>query len=140
MRYDGGVVVIAGAGVIGASVACHLAAHGESVVVVEREDEPGLGSTSKATGGFRTHFASDINTRLSLLSRPHLNIQAAGYLFLAETEATLDMLRATLKPLTRACEVTPDEIAVLNPFVKGVRGGLFSPDDGFIRPLEVLRR
>ncbi|MEE8106037.1 MAG: FAD-dependent oxidoreductase [Planctomycetota bacterium] len=134
------MVVIAGAGVIGASVACHLAEQGErNVIVVEREAEPGLGSTGKATGGFRTHFASEINTRLSLLSRPHLNIDAAGYLFLAETEAVLDTLRNTLTPLTKAREVTPDEIAELNPFIKPVVGGLFSPEDGFVHPLDVLR-
>ncbi|MHC4956470.1 MAG: NAD(P)/FAD-dependent oxidoreductase [Planctomycetota bacterium] len=133
------MVVIAGAGVIGASVACHLAERGERVVVVEREAEPGLGSTGKATGGFRTHFATEINTRLSLLSRPQLDVQAAGYLFLAETEPVLAMLRGTLTPLTQAREVTPDEIAALNPFCKTVRGGLFSPEDGFIRPMEILR-
>src|SRR5215211_8816448 len=88
-------VVIIGAGVIGASVAYHLAQKGcESVLVLERNREAGGGSTSRATGGFRAQFGSAINVRLSLLSREKLRMFAEetgvdpgfaqhGYLFLA---------------------------------------------------------
>ena len=47
-------VVVIGAGVMGASVAYHLARRGcRNVLVLERFDRPGLGSTGRATGGFR---------------------------------------------------------------------------------------
>src|SRR3954451_2896695 len=50
-------VVIVGAGVIGTSIAYHLAAHGvRDVVVLDRGDAPGGGSTPRATGGFRAQF------------------------------------------------------------------------------------
>ena len=66
-------VVIIGAGVIGASVAYHLAQKGcESVLVLERNREPGGGSTSRATGGFRAQFGSEINVRLAALAREAL--------------------------------------------------------------------
>jgi len=66
-------VVVIGAGVIGASVACHLRERGcDSVLVLERHRELGRGSTSRATGGFRAQFGSEVNVRLSLLSRERL--------------------------------------------------------------------
>ena len=65
-------VVIVGAGVVGASIAYHLAARGAKVIVVDRGAGPGAGSTSKATGGFRAQFGSAINVRLSLLARGKL--------------------------------------------------------------------
>ncbi|HSK75710.1 MAG TPA: FAD-dependent oxidoreductase, partial [Thermoanaerobaculia bacterium] len=60
-------VVILGAGVMGASVAWHLASRGcRDVLVLDREPALGLGSTGRATGGFRAQFATEVNIRLSL--------------------------------------------------------------------------
>ena len=90
-------VVIIGAGVIGASVAYHLARRGwREILVLDRSDSPGQGSTGKATGGFRAQYATPINVRLSLLSREKLRCfteetggnagyHPAGYLWLAST-------------------------------------------------------
>src|SRR4051812_35696212 len=62
-------IVIIGAGIVGASVAYHLAARGaRNVVVLEKENEQGLGSTGKATGGVRAQFETEINIRMSLYS------------------------------------------------------------------------
>src|SRR5207248_2651156 len=70
MRAD---VVIAGAGVVGASVAWHLRRLGvHDVVLLEREKAAGMGSTGRATGGFRAQFGTEINVRLSLLAREKL--------------------------------------------------------------------
>src|SRR6185369_7970074 len=70
-------VIVVGAGVVGASVAWHLARLGVRATLVEREAAPGLGSTGRATGGFRAQFGTAINVRLSLLSREDLR---RGYL------------------------------------------------------------
>jgi sarcosine oxidase, subunit beta len=42
--------------------------------------------------------------------------------------------------LVEAAEVTPEEIARINPAIRldGVAGGAFCPTDGFIRPLRIL--
>ena len=73
MRPASAEVVIAGAGVIGASVAWHLAERGcRDVVVLDRGQGPGEGSTGAATGGFRVQFASAVNSGLSRLSRAKL--------------------------------------------------------------------
>src|SRR5437763_11634415 len=97
-------VVIIGGGVIGASVAYHLAARGcRDVVVLERGARPGEGSTGRATGGFRAQFATPVNVRLSLLSREKLlafrdetgvdpGFRQCGYLFIAACKAELNAL------------------------------------------------
>ena len=105
-------VVVVGGGVMGASVAWHLAARGcRDVVVVDRAAAPGEGSTGRATGGFRTQFATPVNIRLSLLSREKLlrfpeeigadsGYRPYGYLFLAGDEAQMAALRS-IRPLQR---------------------------------------
>lgn len=150
-------VVVIGAGVIGASVAYHLARRGwRDILVLDRSHGPGQGSTGKATGGFRAQYATPINVRLSLLSRDKLRCFTeetggdagylpAGYLWLAATPCELEVLRAARRVqhqegLTEAVEVGPEEIARLNPAVAldEVIGGAFCPSDGFIRPLGIV--
>ena len=150
--------VVIGAGVIGASVAYHLAARGcGPVLVLERDLAPGQGSTRRATGGFRAQFGSEINVRLSLLSREKLvrfeeelgvdpGYHQCGYLFLASEEAQLDALRGARSVqraagLEDAREVRPEEVGDINPAVRaeGLIGGVFGPMDGFLKPMEILR-
>src|SRR5437868_687734 len=151
-------VVIIGGGVIGASVAYHLAARGcRDVLVLERGARPGEGSTGRATGGFRAQFATPVNVRLSLLSREKLNafrdetgvdpgFRQCGYLFIAANEAELAALfsaRAAQHEcgLWEARGVSAEETGRLNPALDaaGIVGGVYCPSDGFIRPLEILR-
>lgn len=146
-----------GAGVVGASVAYHLAARGaRDVVVLDRAPGPGAGSTGRATGGFRVQFASAVNVRLSLLAREKLRrfaaetggdcgYVAAGYLWVATSAAELAELRAALavqraSGVADAREVGADEIAALNPALRraGIAGGTYCASDGFIRPLGIL--
>ena len=150
-------VIVIGGGVIGASVAHHLTADGvRDVVVLDRADRPGLGSTGKATGGFRAQYGTALNVRLSLLARESLarfeeetgvdpGYERAGYLWLATTPAALSALgdannMQRAEGLLEAAMVSPEEIARINPFVAldGVLGGAFCPTDGFVRPLAML--
>lgn len=150
-------VVIVGAGVMGASVAYHLTARGwRDVVMVDRSDGPGQGSTGVATGGFRAQYGTAINVRLSLLAREKFlrfrdetgvdpGYLPAGYLWLAETRAELDGLLAGLEVqraegLHEASEVSGDDIGRISPAVRrgSAIGGTFCPTDGFITPLPVL--
>jgi sarcosine oxidase, subunit beta len=151
-------VVIVGGGVIGASVAYHLAARGRrDVLVLERGARPGEGSTGRATGGFRAQFATHVNVRLSLLSRAKLlafreetgvdpGFRQCGYLFIATGGAELEALLAALAVqrecgLDEARGVSAEDVARLNPAVEReeIVGGVYCPSDGFIRPLEILR-
>jgi sarcosine oxidase subunit beta len=151
-------VVIVGGGVMGASVAYHLAAGGcASILVLESGRRPGEGSTGKATGGFRAQFSTPVNIRLSLLSREKLlrfkdelgvdpGYRQCGYLFLASEGAELHALHAAqdiqrAHGLAEARRVGPKEILLLNPALnpENLAGGVYCPTDGFIRPLEILR-
>ena len=152
-----GSVAVIGGGVIGASVAYHLAARGaREVVVLDRAPGPGAGSTGRATGGFRVQFGSAIDVRLSLLAREKLRRFAAetggdcgyvpaGYLWVAETAAQLAALRDALAVQRAngagdATEVDADAIGALNPALRRapVAGGAYCASDGFIRPLQIL--
>lgn len=150
-------VAIVGAGIVGASVAWHLRQLGvRKVLLLERESAPGRGSTGRATGGFRAQYATDVNVRLSLLSREKLRRFAAevgvdpgylpaGYLWLARTAAQLEVLRAAwtvqqAAGLHEARILTGADIAAVNPHVRpdDVAGAAFCPTDGFVRPLQIL--
>lgn len=146
-----------GGGVIGASVACHLARRGvRDILLLDRGAGPGAGSTGRATGGFRAQFATRINVRLSLLAREKLGsfrdetgvdpgYVRAGYLWIAGTDESLDTLRAALtiqrsEGLLEAEEIGANDVCRINPAVagSGVVGGTWCPTDGFIDPLAIL--
>jgi len=149
--------VVIGAGLIGVSVAYHLAQAGLKVVVLERRPRPGEGSTLRATGGYRAQFATPINIQLSLWSRKKLlefqeetgvnpGYQPCGYLFLASSPSEWEELQRGLHTqheagLSEARAVSPQEIAEINPHLglEGIVGGSFCPTDGFIRPANLLQ-
>ncbi len=62
-------VVIIGGGVIGASVAWHLARRGcTDVILLEKDISLAAGSTGRSVGGIRHQFSSAVNVRLSQAS------------------------------------------------------------------------
>lgn len=153
MRPD---VVVVGAGVTGCSVAYHLASRGVRVRVIDRAPDFTHGSTARATGGFRVQFGTEVNVRLSMLSREKLlrfadeigidpGYRQYGYLFMARTKTELNEL-LTAQKVQRACGATEsrfvnaDEIHELNPAVHddSLIGGTFCPIDGFIVPMQML--
>lgn len=94
---EGAEVVIIGGGIVGASIAYHLANRGIRDIIVVERDHLGSGSTSKNAGGVRLQFSSEINVRLSQRSLPVFerfademgidpDFHQAGYLFLITTE------------------------------------------------------
>ena len=154
---SGASVAVIGGGVIGASVAYHLARRGwRDVVVLDRGPTPGGGSTGRATGGFRAQYATAVNVRLSLLAREKLRCFEAetgvdpgyaecGYLWLAGSAAELAELERAQRiqhaeGLTEAVLLGLDDIASVNPAVQasGVVGAAYCPSDGFIKPLAIL--
>ncbi len=159
MSWD---VLVVGGGVVGWSVAHHLAQRRAGrILVVDRGGGGGGGggggSTERATGGFRAQFATEVNVRLSLLSRQKLLVFAeetgvdpgllrAGYLFLYGAEAQRQRLAAALEVQRAAgCRdaalVAADEVHRLAPWIRteGLLGAAFSPADGFLRPTEIRR-
>ncbi len=157
MRANSSGIVIIGGGIVGASIAWQLAARGvRSVRVLDRAATPAAGSTGRATGGFRAQYGTDINVRLSLLSLAQLETfahdhgvdpeyQPVGYLFMARTPQTLEILRGTLQVqhgagYTDGHEVSPADIRRLSPLVDAEQfvGGVFAGRDGYINPRAML--
>ena len=141
-------VVIIGAGIMGCSIAWHLAERGLSDVVVLERDAIGRGATADAAGGIRLQFSTETNIRLSQISLDYwesfeerfdaaINFRQQGYLFLLTNESEVDVFRTNLALQQSlgvpARWVTPDEIADLNPAVvlDDVIGGTFCPKDGW---------
>ena len=91
-------IVIVGGGVMGASIAYHLAQAGQrDVVLLERESFFGQGASGRNAGGIRYQFSTEINVRLSQFSLPMLDafeeetgqaidLRRCGYLFLLNNE------------------------------------------------------
>lgn len=90
-------IVIVGGGIIGASIAFHLALKGAKDIILLEKGTLGEGSTVKCVGGIRMQFSTEINIRFSLeslktwdhfaeLTGVDLELKKVGYLFLATTE------------------------------------------------------
>src|SRR5213595_137610 len=114
-------VVIIGSGIVGSSVAYHLAERGcRDVLVIEREAHQGKGSTGKSMGGVRAQFATPVNIQMSLYSIGFFSkfdevvghpadYRAHGYLFCATTDRHLAYLKANKeKQLARSEEHTSE--------------------------------
>lgn len=149
-------VVIVGGGIIGVSVAYHLARKGVPRVILLERGMMGEGSTGKCAGGIRTQFSTGINVEFSLVSKAVFDkfeelfgvdpeFRRVGYLFLASRAGQWEQLRANAELLERhgvAPELLePSEIASRWPFlrVEDLLGGSYSPDDGYAGPYEVLQ-
>ncbi len=145
-------VVVVGGGVMGASIAFHLAvADAGRIVLLERETALGTGSTGRCAGGFRIQFSSEINVRLSLASvvmirqfvEEHglpLDVHVDGYLFLVRDTAAWAGYRAAAA-MQRSLGARVEELdaaaaAALIPGlnVDGVVGATFGPEDGIADP------
>jgi glycine/D-amino acid oxidase-like deaminating enzyme len=143
--------VIVGGGVIGCSIAYHLAARGLRVVLCERETL-GSQSTGRCAGGVRQQFSSETNVRMQRLSvaaftrfeeevGSPLDFRQIGYLFLLSKQDDVEVFRSQLRMwhrlgLTEARWVTPEEARELSPAIStdGVVGGTFCPSDGIASP------
>lgn len=146
-------IVIIGGGVVGASVAYHLAARGiRDILILERESRQGLGSTGKATGGVRAQFETEINVRMSLYSigffrdwNHDCGYEPKGYLFFTSDERRLEILKQDVEnqKATGVSDVQIVDAKTIAEMVPGmncadIAGGSFRQHDGFIDPLAVM--
>ena len=116
--YD---VVIIGGAIMGSSTAWWLTKSKDfigSVLVVERDPTIEKASTAHTNSCIRQQFSTELNVRISQFGAdfinnvrarmgdddrvPHLKIQSFGYLYLADTDAFADTLRAN-QTVQRAC-------------------------------------
>jgi sarcosine oxidase subunit beta len=148
-----GVVVIGG-GVVGCSIAYHLARRGQRDVVVVEREAVGAGTTSKAAGGIRAQFATETEIRFSLESirvfesfeeefGADPGYRKIGYLFLVSDEADLRgfearmALQGSLGVDVRL--ITPKEAQELVPALRvdDLIAAVWGPQDGMAGPAEI---
>ncbi len=150
-------VGIIGGGIVGSSIAFHLAEAGISdVTVIDRGPLPGWGSTGRAAGGFRHQFPHPADIAFSRFAFDRLqrfeaetgvdpNLRLHGYLFMAESRARLEQLRQIHRiqrqaGLEEAVMLDRESVAELVPHVvtDDILGASFCPLDGFLDPLYIM--
>ncbi|MCA0456524.1 MAG: FAD-binding oxidoreductase [Chloroflexi bacterium] len=149
-------VVIIGGGVMGASTAYHLAKRGvKDVVLLEREEFFGQGSTGRCAGGIRHQFSTSINIELSIRSLAMLrdfeaqtgqaiDIKLCGYLFLLSTpEQVAQFERNVALQNSHGVQseiLTVEQIARRVPLLNldGIIGGSYYGGDGIADPSGVV--
>ena len=150
-------VVIIGSGIVGSSVAYHLAEQGcTNVLVIEREAHQGKGSTGKSMGGVRAQFSTPVNIQMSRYSIDFFSrfdevvghpadYRAHGYLFCATNERHLEYLKANRERqialgVKNVELVSREDIAKFVPQLRvdDIVGGTFCQTDGFVDPHSVM--
>ena len=154
MTSRAGVVVIGG-GVMGTSIACHLAVAGVPDVVLVERNELASGSTSKAAGGIRAQFSDELNVRLGARSLEafarfeqdtgyDIGLHRVGYLFLLSTSEEVAAFEAGVRLQNSlgvpSRMIDPAEAHALSPLIStdGLLAAAFSPDDGHCTPESVV--
>lgn len=143
--------IIIGAGVVGTSIAYHLAARGLTDLVVLERNRIAQGASGDGAGGFRQQFSTAINVRMTQLSLPYfldaprrlgaaIELRQQGYLFLltraeqvAEFRTNLAMQQGLGAPVRW---LEPADVAALVPGLRvdDLLGATYCPDDGWARP------
>ena len=146
--------VVIGGGVVGCSIAYHLASRGMRDVLVVERDQVGAGTTSRAAGGIRVQFATETEIRFSLESiaaferfREEMDVDPGyariGYLFLLAEERQLRAFEPRMA-LQRSLGadvrlLAPDDAQKLVPALRvdDLRAAVWGPRDGVAGPAEV---
>jgi len=149
-------IAIIGGGVMGASLAYHLAMRGQrDIILLERNEVFGQGATGKCAGGVRHQFGSEINIRLSLESirmlerfpdvlDQEIGLRQCGYLFLLTQQQDIEAFQRNVS-LQRQLGVetewlSGDEVRHRLPLLQldDVRAGTFYGRDGLCDPSSVV--
>ncbi len=147
-------ILIIGGGVVGCSVAYHLARRGARDVTVLEQAGVGSGSSGKAAGGIRQQFSTPVCVLLSLVSLEAFHrfeaemgvnpgFEPCGYLLVTARPDEMAAFGANVA-MQRALgvevrTVTPDDIARIHPWLRvdDLVGGTYCPTDGVAGPAEV---
>ncbi len=150
-------VVIIGGGIVGSSIAYHLAAQGcRNILLIERESAQGKGSTGKSMGGVRAQFSTPVSIQMSLYSIPFYasfeerlgypcDYRPQGYLFCATNDNQMAYLRTNYTQqvkmgLKDVRLMQSDEIGGNFPQLRAddIIGGSFCSSDGFVDPYSAM--
>jgi heterotetrameric sarcosine oxidase gamma subunit len=147
-------VVVIGGGVIGCSVAYHLAHLGQDVVLVERDritsgttwHAAGLivrfGSTSQTSTELRS-YTRELYSRLEAETGVATGFKPVGFIEVAADEGRLEEYRR-VSAFNRFCgvdvhEISPKQVGELFPLARtdDLLAGFYIKDDGRVNPVDV---
>ena len=146
--YD---VLIIGAGVIGSSIAFHLARAGAGRIAILDRGAICSGNTRKSGALIRMHYTNDPEARMALASLPYFHhwsdlvggdcgFRKTGFALLVGPDNVERLRRnvtrlATLGVNTRA--LTPDELRELQPTLRAddLGAAAYEPDSGYADPV-----
>jgi len=149
-------ILIIGGGVMGASIAYHLASRGiKNLVLLEKEELFGQGSTGRCAGGVRYQFGTEVNIKLSLASLPMLDrfkeeigqeidYRQCGYLFVLTNEKDVKTFKHNVNLQhnlgIKAEWLSGDEIRKRLPLMNfdDALAGTFHQKDGLVDPNSVV--
>ena len=144
-------VVVIGGGIVGASIAFHLAEAGVGDIVLLERSGLACGSSGKPIGGVRAQFSDPLNIRLAARSlaaydgfgqRPGADIELSkvGYLFLLRTPDAVARFEQSIAvqnehgiPTRLLAPAEARELCALVD-AQAVLAAAFSPSDGHARP------
>ena len=146
--------VVIGGGVVGCSIAYHLARRGQRDVVVLEREAVGSGTTSKAAGGIRAQFPTETEVRFSLEAigvferfqeefGVDIGYRRIGYLFLVSDPDDLAGFHERMALQRRlgvdVREITPAEARAIVPALRvdDLIAAVWGPTDGMAGPAEV---
>ncbi|HET7343441.1 MAG TPA: FAD-binding oxidoreductase [Methylomirabilota bacterium] len=147
-------VVVVGGGVVGCSIAYHLAKRGQRDVLVLEREAVGAGTTSKAAGGIRSQFPTETEVQFSLEAirvferfeeefGVDIGYRTIGYLFLVADAQDLAGFRERMTLQRRlgvdVREITPAEAKAIVPALRvdDLTAAVWGPTDGMAGPAEV---
>ena len=155
MRMKADAIIIGG-GIIGVATAFYLARENfGQILLLEKEPLLGAGATSKAAGGIRAQFSTEVNVEMSMLSEEIFGnfkeetgfdalYDRVGYMFLLQSDDEVAQFRASYE-LQRSLGLDvvlldPSEIGKYAPHVSldGIQLATFCKDDGLGDPHEFL--
>ncbi len=148
-------VVVIGGGVIGTSVAYHLAQSGVEGVVLVEKDELACGSTCRAAGGVRASFSNAANIEIGLrglevysqfgrLYGQEIDFHRDGYLYLLSEQTDVDVFAESVALQNAhgvpSMMIDPAEAQRISPMIStdGLLAACWSPADGKATPESVV--
>jgi sarcosine oxidase subunit beta len=144
-------IVIVGAGILGLSIAYHLAERGVTGITVVDKGYLCGGASGRNGGGVRAQWSSEANVRLmqesirlcrAFAAKMKINVwfRQGGYLFVARSAAIRSQLEKSVT-MQNECGLqtrmlTPAQVGRIVPEVDtaGIEAASFNPDDGVVFP------
>jgi len=154
---DSADVIVIGGGLIGTSIAYHLAKSGvQNVILLEKGHIGAQGATAKCLGGWRIQFSTEINVGFSMVSKAVFdrfedefgfdpNFVQSGYLYLTASDRArriFEKTAAMLKRMALDVEVlNASQVSERWPYLeaKDLVAACWTPGDGYYGPYEVVQ-